>query len=434
MKFTDILKEANHNLFQNKIRTFLTILAVFIGSFTIILNSSINTGVNAFIDKQVEGYGGEGYMLITASEETISSTSLTGSSEITEYKEGSSGVESLSLSAEDVKKISQIDGVNSAEPMYMLDVSYITSDKTDKKYNISAQNLASNTIDIDMEFGRNVNINGETAEIIIPEGYASVLGYSNEEDIIGQTITLATPEYLKCSISNDKSGCLTKISATVVGIQAPGVISTGTAWVNTKLKNQIWDAYTKNMPESFSEQFVSVTADVDPDKIEQVKSELKNLGYSGMDVNDIVGMIKTFFDVILIVLTIFGVIALLAAAIGIVNTLFMSVQERTREIGLSKALGMSNSKIFLSFSLEAILLGFWGSAIGIATSMIVGKIANVVAINTFLSDFPTFELTKFDPLNMLVITLIIMSIAFLAGTIPAIKASRKNPIDSLRYE
>ena len=427
MKFTDILKEANHNLFQNKIRTFLTILAVFIGSFTIILNSSINTGVNAFIDKQVEGYGGEGYMLITASEETISSTSLTGSSEITEYKEGSSGVESLSLSAEDVKKISQIDGVNSAEPMYMLDVSYITSDKTDKKYNISAQNLASNTIDIDMEFGRNVNINGETAEIILPEGYASVLGYSNEEDIIGQTITLATPEYLKCSISNDKSGCLTKISATVVGIQAPGVISTGTAWVNTKLKNQIWDAYTKNMPESFSEQFVSVTADVDPDKIEQVKSELKNLGYSGMDVNDIVGMIKTFFDVILIVLTIFGVIALLAAAIGIVNTLFMSVQERTREIGLSKALGMSNSKIFLSFSLEAILLGFWGSAIGIATSMIVGKIANVVAINTFLSDFPTFELTKFDPLNMLVITLIIMSI-------PAIKASRKNPIDSLRYE
>ena len=434
MKFTDILKEANHNLFQNKIRTFLTILAVFIGSFTIILNSSINTGVNAFIDKQVEGYGGEGYMLITASEETISSTSLTGSSEITEYKEGSSGVESLSLSAEDVKKISQIDGVNSAEPMYMLDVSYITSDKTDKKYNISAQNLASNTIDIDMEFGRNVNINGETAEIILPEGYASVLGYSNEEDIIGQTITLATPEYLKCSISNDKSGCLTKISATVVGIQAPGVISTGTAWVNTKLKNQIWDAYTKNMPESFSEQFVSVTADVDPAKIEQVKSELKNLGYSGMDVNDIVGMIKTFFDIILIVLTIFGVIALLAAAIGIVNTLFMSVQERTREIGLSKALGMSNSKIFLSFSLEAILLGFWGSAIGIATSMIVGKIANVVAINTFLSDFPTFELTKFDPLNMLVITLIIMSIAFLAGTIPAIKASRKNPIDSLRYE
>ena len=434
MKFTDILKEANHNLFQNKIRTFLTILAVFIGSFTIILNSSINTGVNAFIDKQVEGYGGEGYMLITASEETISSTSLTGSSEITEYKEGSSGVESLSLSAEDVKKISQIDGVNSAEPMYMLDVSYITSDKTDKKYNISAQNLASNTIDIDMEFGRNVNINGETAEIILPEGYASVLGYSNEKDIIGQTITLATPEYLKCSISNDKSGCLTKISATVVGIQAPGVISTGTAWVNTKLKNQIWDAYTKNMPESFSEQFVSVTADVDPDKIEQVKSELKNLGYSGMDVNDIVGMIKTFFDIILIVLTIFGVIALLAAAIGIVNTLFMSVQERTREIGLSKALGMSNSKIFLSFSLEAILLGFWGSVIGIATSMIVGKIANVVAINTFLSDFPTFELTKFDPLNMLVITLIIMSIAFLAGTIPAIKASRKNPIDSLRYE
>ena len=145
-------------------------------------------------------------------------------------------------------------------------------------------------------------------------------------------------------------------------------------------------------------------------------------------------MFQSFFDAILVVFNIFGGIALVAASIGIVNTLFMSVQERTREIGLDKALGMSNGKVFLSFSAEAIMLGFWGSAFGIIVSMIVGNIANKVAVETFLKDFPTFQLTIFEPWTMISIALTIMFIAFLAGTLPARRASKKNPIDALRYE
>ena len=59
MRIFDLIASANHNLFRNKTRTFLTILAVFIGSFTIILSNAINTGVNDFIDKQVESIGGD---------------------------------------------------------------------------------------------------------------------------------------------------------------------------------------------------------------------------------------------------------------------------------------------------------------------------------------------------------------------------------------
>jgi putative ABC transport system permease protein len=155
-----------------------------------------------------------------------------------------------------------------------------------------------------------------------------------------------------------------------------------------------------------------------------------------MTVDDQVGMIKTFFDIILIVFSIFGGIALLAASIGIINTLFMSVQERTREIGLMKAMGLSSAKVFLSFSLEAISLGFWGSALGITLSIITGHVANTIFHEPggFLESFPTFNLTEFTFANCAVITLLIMLIAFLAGTLPAVKAARKNPIDSLRYE
>ena len=110
------------------------------------------------------------------------------------------------------------------------------------------------------------------------------------------------------------------------------------------------------------------------------------------------------------------------------------MQERTREIGLDKALGMSSAKVFLGFSAEAIMLGFWGSVIGIVAAFVVGNVANAVAHQSFLQDFPTFELVIFKPEAMLVIVGIIMLIAFLAGTLPARKAAKKNPIDALRYE
>jgi putative ABC transport system permease protein len=153
-----------------------------------------------------------------------------------------------------------------------------------------------------------------------------------------------------------------------------------------------------------------------------------------MTVDDQVGMVKNFFDAIITVFTIFGGIALLAASIGIINTLFMSVQERTREIGLMKAMGLSRGKIFTMFSFEAIMLGFWGSVVGISVAYIAGTIANRVAIETFLSDLPGFTLVVFDITNLIVIVLVVMTIAFLAGTLPARRAANKDPIEALRYE
>ena len=155
-----------------------------------------------------------------------------------------------------------------------------------------------------------------------------------------------------------------------------------------------------------------------------------------MTLDDIIGTIKSFFDIMTGVLTIFGAIALAAAAIGIINTLFMSVQERTREIGLDKALGMSSRHVFLSFSIEAILLGFWGSVVGIILSMIAGNALNVAfhAEGGLLEAFPTFNLVQYPIENIISITIIVMIIAFLAGTIPARIAARKDPIDALRYE
>lgn len=430
MKIWDVLRTANSNLWRNKLRSLLTILAIFIGSFTIILNSAINTGVNSFIDKQLESVGGDGYMEVmpAAMMDQVSSM-MGGGNEPQEYKSEENSSDLSYISDETMEEIREIPGILSVSPYRSVSAEYITSAETDKKYKVQPNYLSSDSLNIDLTAGESPSSDSDEAEITIVPGMAEVLGFGSDEEAIGKTVTLA--------VKNQITGELTDVEATVVGTQAPSMVSMGRSWINEKLTDEVYAIMTEGMPAAIASQvmFAEVEFDTSVD-VSEIKKALTDLNLSGMTVEDQVGMIKTFFDVILVVFSIFGGIALLAASIGIINTLFMSVQERTREIGLMKAMGLSSNKVFLSFSMEAIMLGLWGSLIGIALSMVVGYAGNALAHaeGSFLVDFPTFNLVEFTFMNCAIITLIIMFIAFLAGTLPAVRAARKNPIDALRYE
>ena len=437
MRIFDLIASANHNLFRNKTRTFLTILAVFIGSFTIILSNAINTGVNDFIDKQVESIGGDGYIEVMPKAISDQLTSmLSGDTSVKEYDPTTGSIETATITTEDLEKIRAIDGIEKINAYHIASSEFITSGHTDKRYAITVSLSPDNSLNVDMYTGRQVDADSDSYEIMLTEDYVKPLGFSSDEEIVGKTVTLGVKQTAKCYTVANPEDCLATIEATVTGVQAPGVLSSfsGGARVNLALNNALYDLSMEGVPASTADKAYFAIGSADPTKLDQIKTTLESMGYTVTTVKDTAGMIRTFFDVILVVFNIFGGIALIAAAIGIINTLFMSVQERTREIGLMKAMGMSSGKIFLEFSLEAILLGFWGSVIGILISMLIGYAANSVAHQTFLSDFPTFKLVVFDPLNMLIITLVIMLIAFVAGTAPARRASRQNPIDSLRYE
>lgn len=434
MKTLDIFRDANANLWRSKLRSFLTILAIFVGSFTIILNSAINAGVNNFIDKQIENMGGDGYLEMMPSEAYDTMASMMGGNGPQEYTEDKDNANATTyIKDEQIEKAKKIDGIKVFNVLPNASADYVTGKKTDKRYRISL-NLVVEGITFDMSNGKAPNTDKDAPyEIAINEDLAKALGYENVADIVGETVQIAVPKNLACYTAIKRTECQEIIDVKVSGTQAPGILSMGGSRANLALWNRVNAINYSGMPAETNRSY-QATADVDPDKIDDVKKALEEIGLKAMSVEDEIGMFRTFFDAILIVFNIFGGIALVAASIGIINTLFMTVQERTREIGLDKALGMSNGKVFLSFSAEAIMLGFWGSVFGIIASMIAGTVANTIAHQTFLVDFPTFQLTIFEPLTMLSIALVIMFIAFLAGTLPARRAAKKNPIDALRYE
>lgn len=418
-------------------RTFLTILAIFVGSFTIILNVAINSGVNAFIDEQTAALGGDNFIMLMSKDSAAmmseQMSASTGPQEFTE-KTNTIGV----LSDTDLETLKNIDGIDADSfysPTPLNGTGYITSSKTDKKYNVgSAMILPPGNFNIPLAAGTLVDQTEEAKQknqIVLPPEYPQALGYEKDEDIIGQTITFA--------LKDEFDGSFKEFKAEVVGVEANGIVSSQFGMLLSRaLYDEMYTFATKYYPANYEAPTYYVMATFDNTRFteDEIKQAISDAGYYAWTINDMMGVIRTFFDVIMIVFSIFGGIALLAAAIGIVNTLLMSVEERTREIGLDKALGMSSGRVFTEFATEAILLGFWGSVFGVIVAMLIGNAVNfaVHQPGAFLEVFPTFELFKFTFGNVLPIVIIIMIIALIAGTAPAIKAARKNPIEALRYE
>ena len=436
MKISDIILTANRNLLKNKLRSFLTILAIFVGSFTIILNSAISAGVNDFIDAQIDAMGGEGYLEMTPTEAFDSAMSMMNFSGVKEYTEDEKNAnKSTYIKQEQIDQAKKIDGVKSFNVIKMANVDYITSKSTEKRYNTSL-NIAVDGFELDLLAGKTPDTKTtEKFEIAITNDFIEPLGFKDAEDAINKTVILGVPSEAKCYTVATRKECQTEVEATITGVQANGILSISGPRTNFALWNKINSINAAGMPDSSNQAFQAV-AEVEPEKIDQIKDELKEIGLTATTIDDEVGATKVFFSAITTILNIFGSIALVAAAIGIINTLLMSVQERTREIGLMKALGMSKFKIFLSFTFEAVALGFWGSIFGLIVSISLGFAGNSIVHGEgmFLEDLPTFSLVKFTPEVILPIVLLIMFIAFIAGTAPAIRAARKDPIDALRYE
>ncbi len=434
MRLTDIIKRANHNLWRNRSRTILTTLAITVGSLTIMLTVGINAGVNGYIDKQVESTGGNDIIEVMPKgiADRMSSMMTLGTTEVQEYRSNQGQSQQVSLTDRDLAGIKRLKGVKLAKLSDLLYPSYITRDRDEaKKYKLTVGPLAASSIKLDLAAGRSVRIDGSEAEAILPDRYLEPLGFSSAKQAIGQVVRVGVPHRL--------GGQIDEVKIRIAGVQNQSIVGFGRVFLNDAAGRLIRSVYLTGMPEALRSQHGLIIIQVKPgyeskEKLAQIKQELTNMGYSSISEDDYISSIKLFFNAITVILTIFGVIALITASIGIVNTLLMSVQERTREIGLMKAMGLSSGRIFALFSLEAVSLGFWGGMLAAGLAVVIKQTVNPWAGRNFLSGLPGFNLIELNPLYVGAIVVIVMVVAFLAGTLPAKRATKQDPIQALRYE
>lgn len=172
-----------------------------------------------------------------------------------------------------------------------------------------------------------------------------------------------------------------------------------------------------------------------PAGLEPVLKKLKDMKFNVVALADQLSEIKNNFLILDGVLAAIGTVALIIAGLGITNTMVMSILERTREIGIMKAIGGSESQVRMIFITEAGVIGFLGSIFGLLLGWLVAHIANRIA-NSYI--LPTGE----SPVNFFYFPawLILGAIAFsiilsqLAGLYPASRAAKIDPVMALRHD
>jgi putative ABC transport system permease protein len=185
-------------------------------------------------------------------------------------------------------------------------------------------------------------------------------------------------------------------------------------------------------PRPYNSAVVRVTAaQFAPD----VQDQIKRMGFQAYSVSDSIQGIKRAFILLDIILSLIGSIALAVSSLGIMNTMVMSILERTREIGIMKAIGGSDSDIRRIFLIEASAIGFLGGVAGVILGWAVGRVINFGA-NVYVEQQGGTAANLFSLPFWLIGGAIGFSIAvsLLAGSYPAARAARLDPIQALRHD
>jgi len=167
----------------------------------------------------------------------------------------------------------------------------------------------------------------------------------------------------------------------------------------------------------------------------KTRRQVEAMGYVTRSVADTVEQINSLFNTLRTVLMLLGMVALSVAALGMFNTLTVSLLERTREVGLMKAMGMKSSEVQELFLTESMIMGFFGGVLGIVVGVVLGKLAGLV-----LSFFAIFKGVGFVDISyvpisfVLVIIFLSLLVGIATGIYPARRATKISALNALRYE
>ena len=414
MKLTDSIKSARATLKHGKTRSLLTMLGIVIGIASVIILMSIGQSAQDLILNQVQGIGSNLIFVIPG-----------GTNGKFQSPAAAQGVIIKTLVQADVDALSREPSISGVAPLVNGQTNAVYGENN---LTVTYQGVTSNFFTI-----RNYTIVKG-----LPFADQDVSAY-NHVAVIGSD--LATTLFGKYIDPIGKYIRLGNTTFRVVGVLKPMGIGPGgvnqddlalvpvTVAQNQMLGINYFQYILVEANPAYNSSFVTGRIQAVLEQDHAITNSAKD-DFTIQTQADILSLLGNITSILTIFLTAIASISLIVGGIGIMNIMLVSVIERTREIGLRKAVGATDRDILQQFLVEAVMLTFIGGVIGIAIGAIFVTLVYIV-----LSNFFSIGWVFAFPLSAVIIAVIVSSVTGVGfGIYPARQAARKSPIEALRYE
>lgn len=403
MSIGELLRLALKALKANKLRSVLTMLGVIIGVASVILLVSIGSGLRTYILKQLEDLGASALFVIPGEFEIAPGGGGGGGmpgAGVAASKFTFNHLERIKREAKTTKAIMAYTENNAT--LRFKGKTYVTqvTGVGPEYQELRDQSVTSGAFFSSSQYNsaKKVTILGKT---VVKELFA-------DENPIGKKISISDQRYTVLGVLEEK-GAFGSLD-----MDAQAFVPATTAMRQFDMNNiqSLWiqSLNVETVPETKRE-------------IEKILlKSLKDDEFSILDTKSILGVVSNILGVLTAALGGIAAISLVVGGIGIMNIMLVSVSERTREIGLRKAVGATPKAILTQFLIEAVILSFFGGSIGI----ILGIVGSLI-----IGRFFTTTLTL---LSILLAFGVSALVGIVFGVTPAVKASKLDPIEALRYE
>ncbi len=388
------LKMALKSIAGNKMRAFLTMLGIIIGVFSLVVLVSLVNGATSTVTDTISSLGTD---MLTVS--------------ISDDKGNPLSLEDLAAWAdEDGIGHAAAYGESSVTAKYgTVSASITVTGTTPSYYQIQGLNLLLG------RFLKTADVNSHTNVCVINEYAATELvGYT---DCLGTEISLNGTKYTVVGVLQDNDESLTSMFGS--GSMAAYIPYTSLLRLSTSVSSHI-DSFYVSGETTMEEAEIKITQLL----LERFQADEDAFSVSGTDIME--DAMSSVTSILTILLGGIAAISLIVGGIGIMNIMLVTVTERTREIGIRKAIGATRGEILRQFLIEAIVLCMMGCVIGIVLSWITLQVVSTVVSSLSM----TFQL---EPNVVIISVVFCFFIGLVFGLYPANKAAKMQPIDALHF-
>lgn len=400
--FIFTFKSALADFARNKVRTLLTSLGILIGVLSVVLITAFGLGLRKYIKDQFDSLG-TNLVVLLPGQIFNSSGGL---------RSGSSSLGSVRFDENDYIKLSRIRSAQYVVPTYTKTIEISGEGKAEESDLYTANEQIFPARNLTAQFGRvftKEDVEKRSKVVVLGPKIAEKI-FSSKEQALDRTVKIDKQSFRVIGILEGKGGG---------GFGGPDFDSFAYMPYTT--------GFLFNSDKKFFQFIFKAKSDND---VAQLKADITNTllkrykadSFSVIEQTEILNTVSQIFGVLNIALTAVATISLVVGGIGIMNIMYVSVTERTREIGIRRAIGARESDILSMFILEAVLLSLLGGALGVALAFIITQLVQSI--------FPAY--VDLQSIGLALGVSSIIGVVF--GVFPARKAAQLSPIDAIRFE